>query len=351
MFQDRSYPTLLLRGLAAAVMVTLVFGASTSTSAFSAYNHGWDGTSDMRTAVDESGTELTVAQRVSRYDSVAPRRTAAVVLSPTEPYGTEATVIREFVRAGGTLVVAEDYGTGGNDLLGNVGAEARFNGTALRDERNAGPSPAFPRAAAAGNHTYSQNVSGLMLNHGTVIDPGNATPLFHSSPFSYLDENGNAELDTSETLRRYPVVTMEQVGDGRVIAISDPSIFLNAMLAESDNQALLDSLATAHAQLLFDVSHATQLPLLIQIRVLLQQSSVAMATAGIVSILAVFWLFTQPTSPAWLNRQPDAVDSPELSTEAIAAGVRSRHPEWDDQRVQRVTDSLMSYRNQSGTDD
>jgi hypothetical protein len=190
-----------------------------------------------------------------------------------------------------------------------------------------------------------------MLNHGTVIDPGNATPLFHSSPFSYLDENGNAELDTSETLRRYPVVTMEQVGDGRVIAISDPSIFLNAMLAESDNQALLDSLATAHAQLLFDVSHATQLPLLIQIRVLLQQSSVAMATAGIVSILAVFWLFTQPTSPAWLNRQPDAVDSPELSTEAIAAGVRSRHPEWDDQRVQRVTDSLMSYRNQSGTDD
>jgi hypothetical protein len=305
----------------------------------------------MRTVVEGSDTELLIAQQTTQYDGIDPQETAAVVLSPTEAYGTESTAIREFVRSGGTLMVAEDYGEGGNELLSAVGADARFNGTALRDERNAGPSPAFPKATATVNHTYSQNVSGLMLNHGTVIDPHNATPLFHSSSFSYLDENGNEELDISEELGRYPVVTIEQVGSGEVLAISDPSIFLNAMLAESDNQALLDAVVAAHSKMLFDVSHASQLPLLVQFRLLLQQSSLAIIITGTVSVLAVFWLLTTPAFPKRMQRQSTAIDRPDLSTEEIAAGIRSRNPEWNEQRVQRVTDSLMSYRNQSKSDD
>jgi len=351
MFRDRSYPSLLLLGLALAVTATIAVGAGTSSASFNAYNPGWDGTSELRTTVDDSETELQVTQSVNAYNEAPAQATVAVVLSPTEPYENPGR-IRQFVESGGTLVVAEDYGSGGNELLDAVGAQARINGTQLRDERNAGPSPAFPTVTPMRNHTYTRNVNSVMLNRGSVVEPGNATTLLHSSQFSYLDRNGNEELDTNETLARYPVMTVEQVGDGRVVAVSDPSIFLNAMLDERDNRALLRNIVGTHSQMLFDLSHTSEIPVAVQLQLLMKRSGIAVVLGGTASVLLLFGLSNaRGLTDRLARRRGQSVDRPTLSSEEIAAGIRARHPEWDEQRIQRVTDSLMSYRRQSGTDD
>jgi len=351
-FRDRSVPRLLLLALAVTLAVTVVVVAGTSASSFSAYNTDWNGTSEMRSSLQSTGTQTTVARGPATYDTVGGEGTVAFVLSPSEPERGERTALREHIRDGGTLVVADDYGSGGNDVLAAVGAEARISGVPLRDERRAGPSPAFPRATAATNHTYTRNVSGLMLNHGSVVTPGNATTLYRSSGFGYLDRNRNQELDADESLQRYPVVTVEQVGNGTVLTVSDPSIFLNSMLDRSDNGGFLRAVGGSHERAVVGVSRARATPPLIRLQVFFQQSGLGVIVAGTVSTLLLFTLSTRPDLRSKLVRRgekPAAV--PRLTREDIAETISERHPDWDAETVQQVTNNLISYRRQTETND
>lgn len=289
---------------------------------------------------------------MSAYDGTTPDRPITVVRSPTDPDGDDATAIASFVRAGGTLLVAADYGDHGNALLATVGADARVNGTPLRDEQHAGPSPAFPRAQTTPNHTYTERVDGLMLNHGSVVEPGNATVIARSSEFSYLDTNRNQQLDESEVLAQRPVVTVETVGEGTVIVVSDPSLFLNAMRERSDNAAFLEAIVENHEHVLLDVSHGVSPPPLVTARVLLQRSGVLGFLGGSLSVLALVVL-AEPlgVSTRLRERRRAPVQQPQLSADEIAAGLRARHPEWDEARIDRVTESLLKRRRKEGPDD
>ncbi|MDT3435581.1 DUF4350 domain-containing protein [Haloarcula sp. 1CSR25-25] len=347
MFSDRSYPRLLLLTLLVTVVATLLVAAGTSSAAFGVYNSQWDGTAEVRTAAEAAGAQTTVVQNTSRYDGSAPNETVAVVLSPTRGYHErETAAVRSFVRAGGTLLVAEDYGDGGNELLSAVGASARIDGRPLRDERQIGPSPAFPRADVMTNHTYTTTVDELMLNHGSAVNPGSATVLATASEYSYLDTNRNGDLDTDEELMPRPVVTVESVGSGTVLVVSDPSIFLNSMLDRSDNAAFLRAVVGAHDTVLLDVSHTTALPPLVALRLLLQQSGLATFLGGCLSILALFAIAKSPGIARqfpWRNQQSTS-QAPGLSSADVSAAVQRRHPDWDEERVNRVTDRLMKHR-------
>ena len=345
---DQSYPRLLLLALCAVLLLTVLIMAGTSSASLGVYNSQWDGTAEVRTAAEAAGAQTTVVQNTSRYDYATPNETVAVVLSPTSTYDTRDTeAIRSFVRDGGTLLVADDYGAGGNELLSAVGADARVDGTPLRDERQIGPSPAFPRADVVTNHTYTTTADELMLNHGSTVDPGSATVLATTSQYSYLDTNRNQELDNDEELMSRPVVTVESVGSGTVLVISDPSLFLNSMLDRSDNAAFLRAIVSAHETVLLDVSHTTALPPLVALRLLLQQSGLATFLGGCLSILALFALAKSPgvvgRIRTWRGQSPTAT-APALSSEDVSAAVQRRHPDWDEERVTRVTDRLMKHR-------
>jgi len=353
MFGEHSYPRLLLFVLCATLAVTLVVAAGTSSASLGAYNAQWDGTAEIRAVAGDTGAETTVIQNTTEYGRQTPNETLAIVLSPAETYTDRDTAaVRSFVRAGGTLLVAEDYGSGGNQLLNAVGAEARVDRRPLRDDRRAGPSPAFPRTTPATNHTYTTGVEELMLNHGSVVNPATATTLIRSSEFSYLDENQNEALDDSEELRSQPVVTVETVGEGTVIVISDPSIFLNSMLDRSGNEAFLMNVVDPHQTVVLDISHATSLPPLITLRLLFQQSGVAAFIGGCVSLLIASVLMTPPHIVSRVqNWRADETTLPNASSAEISEAVRRRHPEWDDERVDRVTDRLMKHKERDSTNE
>lgn len=346
---DVAYPRALLSVLAMVVLVGIVIAASTSGTAFGVYNARWDGASELRRTAEGTGADATLLRNASRYRTLDASGSVALILSPDSSYSqSQRAALRRFVREGGTLVVAEDVGPHGNHLLRAVGAIARFDGGLLRDEQHNFRTPAMPVATnVPGEGPLTENVSQLTLNRGTVVEPGNATVLVRSSGFAYVDRNDDGAPDDSETLRRWPVVTVESVGDGRVVAVADPSLFINVMLDQPANRRFARTLFGSGQRVYLDYSHTADIPVLQAVLLTVRRTPVlqvfaglgalAVLAAGQRGVLAGAW--QRIRTEARSERQPGpAVASPA----DLAAYLRERHPDWDDERVRRVAGAAMA---------
>jgi len=255
---------------------------------FGAYNPEWDGSSELRSEARAVDSAPSVATNVEEYETVSPNETVAVILSPDEPYtDQEADRVREFVDAGGTLVIAEDFGSNSNPLLERLGASTRVDGRLVRDERRYYRSPDFLVATDVAASELTGETNRITFNHGTVLEPNGANVLVHTSSFAYLDTNRNGSLDASESMQRYPVVTAETIGSGQVVTISDPSIFINAMMELPGNQRFTRALFAGHANVVLDYSHGGSVPPLVQATLALQRTPVIQAIFGIILVGAV----------------------------------------------------------------
>ncbi|WP_459191546.1 DUF4350 domain-containing protein [Halosimplex sp. J119] len=360
-----SYPRLIAVSLAVVLAITLLYGGLTSTTAFGAYNSAWDGASELRDIPGEWGGETTLIRNTSNYADHPPNGSVSFVLSPDDQYDTrEARRVESFVRAGGTLVVAEDFGPESNALLADIGAQARFDGDLLRDEHHYDVTPPLPLAPNLTDHPYTAGADRLTLNRGTPVEPGNATALATTTNYSYIDVNRNGELDESETMQQYPVVTIEQLGDGEVVAVGDPSLFINAMLERPGNRQFARNLLAAHGTRLVDTSHLDSLPPLVRAQFVLRDSPLLQTAVGLSLVVIVVYL-TQVTSLAsairqWiapggpaneLDRTTLAGESEYTDRSALERWIRERHPDWDPERVRTVTDSVINETAEGETND
>jgi len=356
-----SYPRALLVALVAVLTITLLYGGLTSTTAFGAYNSAWDGATDLRDLSEQYDGETVLLQNTTTYADQSPNRTIGIVLSPDSDYTPrEAQRVEQFVRAGGTLIVAEDFDSQSNVLLDAIGATARFNGSLLRDERNHDTAPTLPLVENLSTHPYTRSVDRLTLNRGTPVEPGNATVLATTTNYSYVDANLNGDLGDAETMRRYPVATVESLGAGEVVAVGDPSLFINAMLERPGNRQFARNLFDAHETRLVDVSHLEALPPLVRAQFALRDSPLLQVGIGLSLVLLVAYLSEAATLATALRRRlapgpadPQLADhTPAINSAtgdrttpadrgAVERWVREHHPDWDPDRVRRVTDRIM----------
>lgn len=356
LWSDFVSPRTILACYLIAVILAVVFAASTSTIAFSAYNSQWDGTDDIRALSEDIDTEVTIAVNTSYYDRSPPEETVALVLSPETGYTqSERMRVAEFVRDGGTLIVAEDYKSHANPLLRSVGATARVNGTPLYDTQNYYRTSAFPKTKPTHRHPAADNVTTVVFNHGTAVDPGNSTIILRSSAYSYLDTTDDNDLNHNETLQRYPVGTVEEVGKGRVFVLGDPSLFINAMLERGDNAQFVSNLLAEDERLLLDYSQSDSIPLLARITLTLNHSpQLLTATGG--ALIVVLALLDRRVDIAlkdwWQERQLPNSAHNQLATESgIRRYLQKEHPDWDPERLQRVTQGIMKRRWDTTDDD
>ncbi|WP_227356300.1 DUF4350 domain-containing protein [Haladaptatus salinisoli] len=345
---DAEYPKLLLLALAVVTIGALFVAMSTSTASFSSYNSAWDGASKLQSEASATGADSKIVRKTAMYDDANPNGTVAVVLSPDTPYRpAERADVKEFVQNGGTLIVAEDFGPHSNPLLRSLGAKTRVDGQLVRDERYNYRSPAMPVARNVGNRSLTRGVERLTLNYGTVVRPHNATVLANTSEYAYLDANRNGNLDADETLATHPVAATERIGDGRVIIVSDPSLFVNAMLDRSGNRAFVRQIFEGHSTVLLDYSHANELPPLALAVLTLRTSPLLQIVVGACGIgMLALWV-RRPELPRRLAefRRNDVADStPRVGEREMVAYVEKRHPEWDSERVERVVESLREKR-------
>lgn len=349
------WPVVVLVALCCTVVLAVGVAGATSTTSFGPFNPAWDGASDFRGQVDAtSGVEGELVTETTRYRQEEPSETVAFVVAPDEQYqGADVARVRQFVENGGTLVVMENFGTAGAELLDDVGAEAQPDGGLLKDDLEYYQTPAMPIATGVENHTLTTGVDQLTLNYATAVRPGNATVLVRTGEFAYLVANDSQDVNDAGELAAYPVATVEPVGNGSVVVVGDPSITINAMLDQPDNAAFLDRLVTQGETVLFDVSHDEQLPALTQFVLLVRGSSVAQALVGLTGLAGIALLSWQPVGPPlrrlgtrlsigsrWpfaSGRQPER---PVLSDEERAAYLRQRNPDWDEERIQRMITAL-----------
>ncbi|MFC7071783.1 DUF4350 domain-containing protein [Halovenus rubra] len=345
-----SLPRALLAALGCTVLVALVVLATVSTTAFGLYNPTWEGTSDLR---EEIGADrnLDLLTDTAEYGDLDPDKAVAFVIAPDEEYDDQAAAaVRQFAERGGTVVVFENFETSGNALLSDIDAEARFDGRVFRDEQHYFRGPEMPVATTVENHTLTEGVDRLTLNLATAVEPGNATVLVGTSEFAYLAEEPDAELDDEDELASYPVATIESVGAGDVVAVGDPSITINAMLGESDNAVFLEQLYADSDRVVFDLSHHESVPPLTSTLLVIRETPLLQVLLGGVAIAAVVAasrgqfrrLGRRLTGTAgWqqVRRRVGLRSDPDgqmMSADERARYLRRQHPDWDEERINRI---------------
>jgi len=238
---------------------------------FSIYNPGWNGCSDIAVQTYEEGklqptyfvkqSELTIGQKSFSDFDLNSEKSSILIIGPQSSFSDEeAEFIINFLNDGGILFLADDFGSG-NDLLSKINSSSRFTNDLLLDlsfEKKA----SFVTVFDFINHSHplNDNVSHILLNYPSSIQLGdNSLVLAMSTDMSWLDINENGKEDSIETKGPFPILVVELYGDGQIILFSGPSVLINSMKNQLDNEQfrnnLLDYIYAGRSNVLIDESH------------------------------------------------------------------------------------------------
>jgi len=363
----------LRRGYAAAILiiaaiallsVTMVSPVVSTAVDFSIYNTGWNGTSDLAASVyragklspsmtlEATGTDVTIVQMSLEQVDPDPRTEALVIVGPTKTFtAAEGVLVGDFVRRGGLLLLADDFGTG-NTLLQGMGAQSRFSGKLVMDlafEKK----PEFSVCFDLADDPLTEGVDALLMNYpsSVVIGDGPAQPLAQSSIASWLDVDGNRLQDVGEPRGPFPLMARETMGNGSVILVADPSLLTNGMSEHMGNSVLVDNLLSAlcllRTAVYFDESHRNYFdPLVVTSRFTGEVSDGAKLALLAFSFALLVWVSTDIIDRAvsralrtvmalWkgmlrmlvADRSGPEEKSP-AGLDELVAEVSSKHPEW-----------------------
>lgn len=227
---------------------------------------------------------------------------ASLIVIPYLDFNTaELEQLRSFVSQGGRLILADDYGYG-NRVLEYLGLKARFAGEVLLDPLVNYKNKQLPRITRLQPDVLTANTDNLVFNHATCLaNISSNETLALTSPFSFLDLNDDGTHEDNEPSGPLAAISRHHLGDGQVILIADPSIFINSMATIEGNAVLMRNIAASTDALYIDQSHLEQSELH-QYRNWLQKArhlaSTSAGTAGLVIIA-----LTASLMPVWHRKK------------------------------------------------
>ncbi|MFX0096325.1 MAG: DUF4350 domain-containing protein [Candidatus Hodarchaeota archaeon] len=244
------------------LLLPLIGVGAISGNDYSIYNEGWNGLSSYRSIIEGAGYQvrplLSSVSGINRINEPA----ILLAIGPRLFYDPIAsTGMINFLNAGGSLLVADDFGSA-NFLLtysGVIGPS--FSGQMMLDTGSFDKNCALPVIRDFASHPITQGVSSIELNFPTVIGGVGFAPLAMTTTSSWLDADRDYEYDTGEYIGPFPVVGVTQVGNGSIVLVSDPSLFSNDMIDRQDNDVfarnIIDFLTGGDTDVLivFDEGH------------------------------------------------------------------------------------------------
>ena len=215
-------------------------------------NEEWNGCSKLVNAAPNSTL-------VVSYSEALPERTLLAIIGPSLDFSQkEASYIRAFLESGGTVLLADDIGTG-NSLLKALAVPARFSGKSIEDLLYYSKRPDFPLITDFSASAVTDNVTAVLMSRPSYVQVKNSsvlTVVASSSTFSFVDENGDRQPGANETLQSYPVMASVRIERGLLVLVSDPSVFVNEMVDLYDNMRLFQNiLRIGGGSIAFDVAH------------------------------------------------------------------------------------------------
>ena len=221
-------------------------------------NREWNGCSKAVNAAPKSTL-------VFSYSEALPEHTLLAIVGPGLDFSQkEAAYVRTFLESGGTVLLADDSGTG-NRLLGILAIPARFSSELLDDLLYYSKRPDFPLITDFSASPLTDNVTTVLMNRPSYLRVENSSVVVvmaSSSSFSFVVENGGGHSGANETLQSYPVMAAVRIGEGLLVLVSDPSVFVNEMIDLYDNMRLFQNMLRIGGGLMaFDVAHIARAPL------------------------------------------------------------------------------------------
>ena len=260
-----AWAVLLLLLLAGAV----VFAHTTTTAEeYSRYNVGWNGTSNL------------AAEEVRDLRGLDPASTL-LVLAPDRPFtAEEAGYLRAFLDSGGRVLIADEEGNA-NPLLADLGSTMRVRPGNLSSLDRGHTDPGLFIGYVVGNTTLFAGVETVLANRPAAVEGGE--PLIETSILTWDDTDGDGRISGSEIFAKTVICAHE----GNLTVLGDPSLFINAMLAE--NPTLIERIRPV----LIDAAHSrigTTNPI-INTRTWIQETPAAIAVIAALAVLPVAYRF------------------------------------------------------------
>lgn len=222
------------------------------TGDFRVDNPAWNGYSEL-------GKDTNALALASMNQLPSTGDGTAVIIVPYEEFtSTELGEINSYVRSGGTIVLLDDYGYG-NQVLSNLGLDARFSGQTMLDPLFDYKNKWFPTITEFTETPANVNVTSIVFNHATYLNSTTGmTAIAYSSDFSFADANNNATWDSSDLSGPLPVAAYTRLGQGYIVVVSDPSLAINGMINQGSNAEFVNK--TVHiksgvTQVYIDQSH------------------------------------------------------------------------------------------------
>lgn len=229
---------------------------------FMAGNLYWNGVSAFAGRFNAGISPAPAGQGIDPADH------AVIVVPYTRYSDIDLKQLVDFVNGGGTLLVMDDFGYG-NQVLPALGLGMVFAGTPLLDPYINYRNQFFPVITDFAPGLKNAGISEVVFNHATALsftgnDTGRYDILARSSDMSFKDTNGNGIWDNGEPRGPFPVAARTSVGNGTVIAVSDPGIIINSMAGIRDNGQFVSQLVSGSGrqlQVTLDTSHLPKSPL------------------------------------------------------------------------------------------
>lgn len=212
-------------GIASALAIAaLLFAPKVSQAApFEPASTDWEGCSRLiELARKELGpSHVEVVDEID-YEHLGPAD-GLLIIHPEVTFDLDE--MSSFMKLGGRLAIADDFGTG-DALLDRFRIErATWTSVPIRMLHG---NAQLPVAVPASGHPIVADVGQVVLNHPSTVHHPELSSLLRIPLRG--GENGP------------DVALAGQVGEGRLVAIGDPSIFINSMMRYSGNQTLARNL-------------------------------------------------------------------------------------------------------------
>jgi hypothetical protein len=176
-------------------------------------SRAWNGLSDFRAVAAGLGFTVEASSDLA-WETLAPERDVLFLLYPTT--AVDPIQLGSFVRAGGRVLVADDFGRA-DEALARLGLLRRPAHTVRARRWDGNPNLPIAEARLAA-HPLARDAAELVTNHPSVFTAEGGDTVF---AFSGDDA----------------VVVAGELGAGRYVALSDPSVLINDMLAFDGNLA------------------------------------------------------------------------------------------------------------------
>ncbi|MDD3933852.1 MAG: DUF4350 domain-containing protein [Methanoculleus sp.] len=266
--------TRLQREAWAILLILLLAGAAvfahvtTTPEEYSRYNTGWNGTSGF------------AGEEVRDLRDLKPGVTL-LILAPDQPFTPEEVgYCRAFLDNGGEILIADEEGAA-NPLLADLGSRIRVRPGNLSSLERDHTDPGLFRVQVTGNASLFAGIETIRVNRPAAVEGGE--PLLETSVLTWDDADGDGRITASETFGTAVVCAKE----GNLTVLGDPSLFINAMLAE--NPEFIDNLQPVR----IDGVHSrtgTANPI-INTRLWIQETPLAAAALAALAVLPVAYRF------------------------------------------------------------